>query len=123
MCKYLLVSRSSYYAWCNALPSARAKENQALTEKIDPIFNQGRKNYGTRRIKSALTKEGFTVSRRRIGQLMSAKGLLCKTKRKYKVTTNSNHKLPVADNLLSINQTVIMWGILPIFTRRKAGFT
>jgi len=46
------------------------------------------------------------VSRRRIGRLMGAAGLACKTKRKFKATTNSNHKLPIAPNHLDRQFTV-----------------
>lgn len=70
------------------------------------IFTNSRKNYGTRHIKRALEKENLTVSRRRISHLMLLNGLFCKTKRKFKVTTDSKHKLPVADNILNREFTV-----------------
>jgi transposase InsO family protein len=70
------------------------------------IFNHGRKTYGTRRIKKRLAKEELTDSRRRIGKLMSSMGLACKTKRKFKITTDSKHELPVAENLLNREFTV-----------------
>lgn len=65
------------------------------------IFNNSRNTYGTRRLKKALAKEGLIVSRRRIGRLMKAMGVSCKTKRKFNVTTDSKHQLPVAENLLN----------------------
>ena len=101
MCRCLNVSRSSYYDWYNALPKSRSIENEILSQKITTIFYDGRKNYGTRRIKHGLAQEGLTVSRRRIGGLMSKLSLVCKTKRKFKVTTDSKHKLPIADNVLN----------------------
>jgi len=101
MCECLGVSRSSYYVWRNALPSIRDKEDEIICDKIGIIFNSGRRNYGTRRIKPALAKEGLKVSRRRIGHLMLKKGWICKTRRKFKVTTDSKHKLPVAENVLN----------------------
>jgi len=76
-------------------------ENEQLTEHIKCLFKKGRGNYGTRRIKRELLKAGFTVSRRRIGRLMNESGLICKTKRKFKVTTNSKHNNPIAPNLLA----------------------
>ena len=106
MCKCLKVNRSSYYEWCNAPCSLRVKENEIISEKIKMIFNNGRKIYGTRRIKKALAKAGLIVSRRRIGELMSTMGLACKTKRKFRVTTDSKHKLPIADNILNREFTV-----------------
>lgn len=103
MCDVLCVSRSSYYDWCKAQPSMRAKENQKLSELIKEIFIQNHCNYGTRRIRKELVKQGFQVSRRRIGKLMKQNNLFCKTKRKFKVTTNSNHQLPIAPNVLQRN--------------------
>jgi len=56
--------------------------------------------YGARRIRKVLQSEGEVISRRRVGKLMKAEGLYCKTKRKFRVTTDSKHKLPIAPNLL-----------------------
>ncbi len=106
MCKCLGVNRSSYYTWHNSKPSPRTVENELLSEKIRIIFVASRHNYGTRRIKRALAKQGITLSRRRIGRLLNKMGLSCKTKRKFKVTTDSKHKLPVADNILNRRFTV-----------------
>lgn len=72
-----------------------------LSAKIKKIFNDGRGTYGTRRIKRALVMEGFAVSRRRIRRLMANLSLSCKTKRKFRVTTDSKHLLPIASNLLN----------------------
>jgi len=101
MCQLLEVSRSSYYEWLDAEPSKRDLENKNLSEHIKMIFDQSRHTYGTRRIKKALSKLGISVSRDRIKRLMQLQGLACKTKRKFKVTTDSKHHLPVADNLLN----------------------
>ena len=94
------VSRSAYYAWLERPQTAIEKDDAELIEIIKTLFQKGRKNYGTRRFKIALIWLGRQVSRRRIGRLMAAAGLACKTKRKFIATTNSNHKLPIAPNLL-----------------------
>ena len=108
MCRVLDVSRSGYYDWLKALPSTRAKANMVLTENITKLFLDSRRTYGTRSLKGLLQKQGYTVSRRRIGRLMDKAGLVCKTKKKFKVTTDSKHKLPISPNLLqrkfSVNQ-------------------
>ena len=101
MCQLLEVSRSSYYEWLYAEPSKRDLENKKLNEHIKMIFDQSRHTYGTRRIKKALSKLGISTSRDRIKRLMQLQGLACKTKRKFKVTTDSKHHLPLADNLLN----------------------
>ena len=71
MCEILSVSRSGYYNWNQALPSARAFENNKIAALIKLIFKQNREAYGTRRIKKALAKEDLVVSRRRIGRINS----------------------------------------------------
>ena len=83
------VSRRAYYAWRVRPLTAIEKDDIELIEIIKSLFQKGRKNYGTRRLKKALLSQGRQVSRRRIGRLMAAAGLACKTKRKFKATTNS----------------------------------
>ena len=80
--------------------SKRANDDTFLTQKIKAIFAEGRENYGTRSIQSRLQQSGIKTSRKRITRLMQLSGLQCKIKRKFKVTTDSNHKLYIAPNLL-----------------------
>ena len=102
MCKVLKVDRSSYYHWVKG-GSCVKKVDKELNELIKIIFMQGRQNYGTRRIKERLEQRyGFIVSRRRIGHIMRDLGLVAKTRKRYQVnTTNANHNLPIAPNLLN----------------------
>ena len=101
MCEVMKVSRSQYYAWLKRPFTAREIENKALMEIITKLFEQGRGTYGTRRLKRKLADSGWTVSRRRIGRLLNLMGLSCKTKRKFKVTTDSKHNQPIVPNLLN----------------------
>lgn len=100
MCKFMEVSRSGYYEWLNKLESNRVKKDKELLAMIKVIFLKGRNTYGARRIKKKLGQDGIVVSRRRIIRLMQEEGLVCKTKRKFKATTNSKHNKPIAPNLL-----------------------
>ena len=101
MCELLNVCRSSYYDWSQQKePSPRTQENQLLSEKIKRIFVENKGRYGSRRIRRALVNQGRQISRRRVCRLMKALGLRCKTKRKFKHTTDSKHSLPIAPNLL-----------------------
>jgi putative transposase len=100
MCKILHVSRSRYYVWRNNPLSERASCDALLIQKIKAIFVEGRENYGTRSIHSRLQQRGIKISRKRITRLMQLSGLQCKIKRKFKVTTDSKHKLYIAPNLL-----------------------
>ena len=106
MCRVFQVSRSGYYESLKRPPSARSIENGELRLQVKAAFKAGRKNYGTRRIKDALKKQETRVSRRRIGRLMREEDLRVQTKRKFKVTTDSNHDKPIAPNLLEREFTV-----------------
>jgi len=94
------VSSSGYYSWLNRSLSNRAFENQQLIKSITEVFLQNRNVYGTRRIAKILAKNDILISRKRIGRLMASAGLYCKTKRKFKVTTDSKHNKPISPNLL-----------------------
>ncbi len=101
MSKVLKVDKSSYYHWIKA-GCIINKEDTQLNNLIEAIFIQGRKNYGTRRIQDKLTElYGLLVSRKRISNIMKSLGLRVKMKRRYKNTTDSNHNLPIAPNLLN----------------------
>lgn len=100
LCRVLSVSRSGYYEWLSRPPSERKKEDEALKAKISEIHDNSRQTYGTRRIKDDLKDQEKTVSRKRISRLMNEEGLSCKTKRKFKATTDSRHNKPVSRNIL-----------------------
>lgn len=100
MCRVLEVSRSGYYEWLNRTPSARAQENERLKVAIRVAHTRTRESYGARRLQPELAGDGFVAGRDRIDRLRKELGLRCKQKRQFKATTNSNHALPVADNLL-----------------------
>ena len=74
MCRFMSVSRSAYYAWLVHSQTAIEKDDVELIEIIKVLFQKGRKNYGTRHLKKALTGLDRQVSRRRIGRLMGAAG-------------------------------------------------
>lgn len=106
MCRVRQVSRSGYYDYLRQSPSDHRNADDKLRPQITAAFEKVRKNYGTRRIESALAKEEITVSRRRIGRLMREEDLLVQTKRKFKVTTDSNHDKLIAPNFLEREFTV-----------------
>jgi len=106
MCSMLDVSRTAYYEWCSRPKTLREETNEVLSELIKEISNGQRNGCGARTIKKALLRRGYRVSRRRIGKLMRAQGLRCKTRNKFKATTNSKHDNPVAPNRLNREFTV-----------------
>jgi putative transposase len=103
MCRVFGVSPSSYYGWQRKQQSERAKQDGELLAAIRRIFAQFRGRYGAPRIQARLAEEGISVSRKRVGRLMREAGLKAKGRRKYRPTTDSNHSLPVAPNLLRRN--------------------
>ena len=100
MCRVLEVSRSGYYEWLTRGPSLHAQLDEVLSGRIVDQFETNRQVYGTRRLKDCLADEDHQVSRRRIGRLMKDQALKVKTRRPYKVTTDSSHGQAVAPNVL-----------------------
>ena len=103
LCRAFGVSRSGYYAWSSGALSPRAQADERLKVAIKAVHTQSRETYGPLRMQAELAAQGFEAGRDRIARLRRELALRCKQKRKFKGTTNSNHDLPVADNLL--NQT------------------
>ena len=100
MCQFMKVSRSGYYEWLDSPEVLKTRQDKELTRIITSIFKEGRSTYGTRRIKKKLALQGKTISRRRLSRLMDEAGLVCKTKRKFKATTDSKHTKLISPNLL-----------------------
>lgn len=104
MAEVLKVSRSGFYAYLARPVSNRQQENEILLEKIKEIHQKSKATYGYPRIADDL-KDQATVSpapsKNRVYRLMREAGIRAKTVKKYKATTNSNHDLPVAENLLN----------------------
>lgn len=101
MCEMLGVTRSGYYAWKNNPQSTRDKEDIRLGGLIKKSFYEGRNTYGRKRIQDDLKDWGEKISKRRIGKLMEKLGLRCKTRKKFKATTNSKHNEQISPNLLN----------------------
>jgi transposase InsO family protein len=95
------VARSGYYAWRNKPLRLRKVADMVLLQHIEDIFEAGRQTYGSARIQGILADQGLSCGRERVVRLMQAAGLKPKTRRPFRViTTDSNHKLPVAANQL-----------------------
>ena len=103
MCHLLSVSVSGYYTWLDRKPSARKQNNLELSKEIKVIFDDEKGRAGAPRIAKRLTKEGKSVSKQRVARIMRENGWRAKAAKKFKATTNSNHQLPVAPNLLQQN--------------------
>jgi putative transposase len=100
LCKVMKVPRTGYYRWANGIKSARQLEYERLRPLVKELHNQADANYGARRIAEDLTALGEPCGRTRAATLMKIAQVEAKHKKRFKVTTNSAHKLPVAPNLL-----------------------
>lgn len=101
MCQVIGVSRSGYYAWEKRKPSQRKLENRYLSAKIEKIYAIGRQTYGLFTILKKLIADGFKCGKNRVYRLMRKLGISAKNKKKFKVTTNSKHDLPISENIIN----------------------
>lgn len=113
MCEVLETSRSGYYDWCEGRVSPRAAARAELTEKIKVIHEDSRGTYGSPRVLEALKSSGKRVNHKTVEKIMQTNGLRSKARRKFKQTTDSNHKLPIVPNLLdrafSVSKPNLVW--------------
>ena len=98
--RMMSVSASGYYAWLDRPLSMRAREEMRLELEIKAADKRTRQTYGPERLQCDLAEHGIEVGICRIKRIRKKLGLRCKQKRKFKATTDSEHKLPVAENIL-----------------------
>ena len=100
MCALLEVSRSGYCQWRGRAPSERAHSNAVLDAAVATLHGASRRSYGRPRILRSLHKQGLQVGHERVRQSLLRQCLRPVYKRPYRVTTDSNHRKPVAGNVL-----------------------
>jgi transposase InsO family protein len=143
LCKVLQVSRSGFYDWVSRDVSAHTCEDDRLRVRIAAIFESSNRLYGSPRIHRELRAEGISVSRKRVARLMVEMNLRSRRKRRFRATTDSNHTLPIAENVLQrkfevdapdvawVTDITYVWtsegwlylaAILDLFSRRVVGF-
>jgi transposase InsO family protein len=96
----LRVSPSGYYGWRERPLSARAREEMRLEVEVKAAHRRSRQTYGAERMQHELAEHGVRVGICRLKRIRRKLGIRCKQKKKFRVTTDSRHKLPVAENLL-----------------------
>jgi len=100
-CQVLGVSRNGYYSYRkNQANRPDDSAHQELLEWVKEVAQGSDYSYGSRRMKRALNALGYPMSRNRARNLMREADVQARHRKKYKVTTNSNHKQPVFDNLV-----------------------
>ncbi|AFZ67232.1 transposase [Deinococcus peraridilitoris DSM 19664] len=100
LCRMLGVAISGYYTWRGRPISQHQFHDAALSLRIKALHEQYKGRYGAPRLHIELAQEGLKCSKKRVARLMRTAGLRAKGKRKHVVTTDSNHELAVAENLL-----------------------
>lgn len=103
MCRVLGLSKSGYYNRKKKGKGKREIQEELLLEKIKEIYIESRGIYGSPRITEELRRRGINSDKKRIARLMQQSGIRAKTVKRYKRTTNSNHKRKVEENRLNQN--------------------
>lgn len=100
MCHVLGVKVSAYYAWRKKPESRREREDRKLLVHIRSVHAESRQTYGSPRIYRELRRRGIEAGRHRIARLMRLGGIRPRQARRFRATTDSRHRLPVAENRL-----------------------
>ncbi len=99
-CKVMQVSSSGFYA-CRSRPeSTHARDDRRLRILVRASFEESRRRYGSPRVYRDLIEQGLQVSPKRVARLMQEEGLKARARKRFKMTTMSDHDQPVAANLL-----------------------
>ncbi|WP_175154099.1 IS3 family transposase, partial [Paraburkholderia ultramafica] len=106
LCEVLSVSLNGYRAWKRGgTPERQRLSDGQLLVLIRTIHAEVKGAYGSPRMTVEIRSRGFPASKARVERLMRENGIRARHKRRYKVTTDSKYKLPVAENLLARNFT------------------
>ncbi|WP_420814171.1 IS3 family transposase [Polyangium spumosum] len=100
LCDVLDVSRSGFYAFCKRPEPRRKASDAQLAAEIVAAHQRSHGTYGSPRVHAELRARGLCVSRKRVERLMRERGLEARSKRRFRRTTDSNHTMPLAPNLL-----------------------
>jgi putative transposase len=103
MCRVLGVSTSGFYAWQKEPLSARTRSDAALAKQVAAAHKKSRGTYGSPRVHAELRAEGTRVGQKRIARIMRAEGLVARSKRRFRRTTDSKHSQPIAPNVVQRN--------------------
>ena len=100
MCRWLGVSPAGFYASLGRVPSKRALSNTRLKLAIRAVHLANRRRYGSLKIHRELKEQGINCGHNRVARLMSQEGIRSKRPRPFRTTTKSDHREPLAENVL-----------------------
>jgi len=102
LCPLMAVAKSGYQAWSRGkVIPARRLEDARLVAAIKAAHQRGRGTYGPKKIQTELASQGIAAGLNRIKRLRKLHGIRCTHKKRFRVTTDSKHQLPIAENLLN----------------------
>lgn len=110
MADSLDIHRSSYYRWQNSSEARDQKQSEEaeLTKVVKDIQEEFHYSYGTPRITDALKKKEMSTNHKKVARILRENGLNHRMKKKFRITTESNHDLPVSPNLLAQDFTATL---------------
>jgi transposase InsO family protein len=100
MCRVLNLRPAGYYAWRGRKPTLRQVKRLELIEQIRDVHQQSRGTYGSPRVHRELAANGVSVCENTVAKVMKQQHIRSKTRRRYLVTTDSDHAQAPAANLL-----------------------
>ena len=103
LCAALGVSRAGYYEWCRRGPCKRSRDNDGLMVHIRSIHAENKQRYGSPRITKELKARGQKANHKRVERLMRENDIVACAPKKFRRTTDSKHKHPIAPNLIARN--------------------
>ncbi len=115
---------SSFYYRCKAESAAEKRNEADLLDRIEAICLEFPR-YGYRRVTAQLKREKLTVNHKKVLRLMRESDLLCRVKRRWVKTTDSNHGFPRYSNLLkgmTVSHLNQAWLADITYVRIRTGF-
>lgn len=126
MSEVLSVSRSGYYKWLNNQSVKQAQINQ-LDDQIKEVFKESRETYGSPRVHLALEKEAIKTSKSTVARRMKCLNIRARKKKRFKITTDSNHGKSISPNLLNqkfaVEQLGKVWVSDITYIAMRTGFS
>ncbi len=101
LCRVMQVGRGGFYAWRTRQKSAREIHNDTLIKQIKAAFEESDQTYGSPRLYAELKDQGVACSQKRIARLMRLHDLRAVRPKRFVLTTDSDHEMPIAENLLA----------------------
>lgn len=100
LCRVMQVSTSGYADWRKRVKSRRQQQEESLLVSLQEIHRQSRGTYGSPRVYQECKARGLPCGRNRVARLMQKYQISARPLRRFVLTTDSKHALPVADNRL-----------------------